>query len=99
MPANVEGGLALFVSALQDSLAAGSAAGGVVYDSYGPGGALIVAAVIAALGALTLLSRNGAAISFPQAGSVDLARDPGREAPARRQDAIGRATSKVQGTR
>jgi hypothetical protein len=40
MPANVEGGLALFVSALQGSLAAGSAAGGVIYDAKGPGGAL-----------------------------------------------------------
>jgi predicted MFS family arabinose efflux permease len=55
MPANVEGGLALFVSALQGSLAAGSAVGGLVYDARGPGGALIVAAVIAALGALSLL--------------------------------------------
>src|SRR4029077_11509203 len=63
MPANVEGGLALFVSALQGSLAAGSAAGGAVYDAEGPGGALIVAAVVAALGALTLLGRAGAAIS------------------------------------
>jgi hypothetical protein len=63
MPANVEGGLALFVSALQGSLAAGSAVGGIVYDAEGPGGALIVAAVFAALGALTLLGRAGAAIS------------------------------------
>jgi predicted MFS family arabinose efflux permease len=37
IPANVEGGLALFVSALQGSLAAGSAVGGVVYDAAGPG--------------------------------------------------------------
>jgi predicted MFS family arabinose efflux permease len=88
MPANVEGGLALFVSALQGSLAAGSAAGGVLYDSYGPGGALIVATVIAALGALTLLSRAGAAISSPRAGSVVLARERGREAPAPPQGAI-----------
>jgi len=60
MPANVEGGLALFVSALQGSLAAGSAVGGLVYDAEGPGGALVVAAVFAALGALTLLGRAGA---------------------------------------
>ncbi|HEY3606309.1 MAG TPA: MFS transporter [Pseudonocardiaceae bacterium] len=65
MPANVEGGLALFVSALQGSLAAGSAVGGIVYDTQGPAGALTVAAVIAALGALTLLTRNAAAISTP----------------------------------
>ena len=44
MLANVEGGLALFVSALQGSLAAGSAAGGVIYDAKGPGGALVMAA-------------------------------------------------------
>jgi DNA-binding MarR family transcriptional regulator len=50
MPASVEGGLALFVSALQGSLAAGSAAGGIVYDAEGPGGVLVVAAVFAALG-------------------------------------------------
>ena len=67
MPANVEGGLALFVSALQGSLAAGSAVGGVVYDADGPGGVLIVAAVVAALGALILLGRAGAAISSPPA--------------------------------
>jgi len=73
MPANVEGGLALFVSALQGSLAAGSAVGGIVYDSQGPGGALIVAGVIAALAALTLLGRAGAAIGSTAAGSADLA--------------------------
>ena len=40
MPANLEGGLALFVSALQGSLAAGSAVGGVIYDVKGPGAVL-----------------------------------------------------------
>ena len=99
MPANVEGGLALFVSALQGSLAAGSAVGGIVYDAEGPGGALIVAAVIAALGALTLLSRAGAAISSPRAGSVDLARDRGREAPAPPQGAIDGAGNRAPRTR
>ena len=44
--------------------------GGIVYDATGPGGALIVAA----LGALTLLGRAGAAISSPPAGFGDLAR-------------------------
>jgi predicted MFS family arabinose efflux permease len=98
MPANVEGGLALFVSALQGSLAAGSAAGGVLYDSYGPGGALIVATVIAALGALTLLSRAGAAISSPRAGSADLAGERGREAAARSHGPVDEAASRVKGT-
>src|SRR5260221_11178027 len=37
MPGNVEGGLALFVSALQGPLAAGSAAGGGIFDRQGPG--------------------------------------------------------------
>jgi len=69
-PANLEGGLALFASALQGSLAAGSAVGGIVYDAEGPGGALIVAAVFAALGALSLLGRAGAAISAPPAPAV-----------------------------
>ena len=45
--------------------------GGIVYDATGPGGALIVAA----LGALTLLGRAGAAISSPPAGFGDLARE------------------------
>ena len=71
MPANVEGGLALFVSALQGSLAAGSAAGGVIYEAVGPGGALAVAAAVAAAGSLALLGRAGAAISLQSAGSAD----------------------------
>ena len=70
MPASLEGGLALFVSALQGSLAAGSAVGGIVYNAEGPGGALIVAAVFAALGALSLLGRAGAAISAAPAPAV-----------------------------
>src|SRR5260370_27866847 len=70
MPANVEGGLSLFVSALQGSLAAGSAVGGIVYDAEGPGGVLIVAAVFAPLGALTLPGRAGAAISAPPAPAL-----------------------------
>jgi hypothetical protein len=87
--ANVEGGLALFVSALQGSLAAGSALGGIVYGQ-GPGDALIVAGVIAALGALTLLSRAGAAISagspsatqtVPPASSGHAAHRPGEARP------------------
>src|SRR5580704_17101521 len=62
MPANIKGGLALFVSALQGSLAAGSAAGGVIYDAKGPGGALVLAAAVAAAGSLALLGRAGASI-------------------------------------
>jgi ABC-type cobalamin transport system permease subunit len=65
-------------AALQAFLDAGSAAGGVLDDSHGIGSALIVAIVIAALGALTLLSRGGAAISFARACSVDRY---GREGP------------------
>ena len=99
MPANVEGGLALFVSALQGSLAAGSAVGGIVYDNHGPGGALIVAAVIAALAALTLLGRAGAAINSPPTGSADLAREPGREAPAPPHGATDRAGNSKPRTR
>jgi predicted MFS family arabinose efflux permease len=99
MPANLEGGLALFVSALQGSLAAGSAVGGVVYDAAGPSGALIVAGVIAALGALSLLGRAGAAISSPPAGSAAPAREPGREAPAPPHGAIDGAGNSAQPTR
>ena len=82
MPANVEGGLALFVSALQGSPAAGSAAGGVIYDARGPGGALVLAAAVAAAGSLALLGRAGAAIGAPPAGAADPAREWGREASA-----------------
>ncbi len=71
VPASLEGGLALFVSALQGSLAAGSAAGGVIYDEKGPGGALLLAAAVAAAGSLALLGRAGAAISAALAGSAD----------------------------
>ena len=63
--------------------------------SWRPGGALIVAA----LGALTLLGRAGAAISSPPAGSVDLAREWGREAPAPSQGAIDGAGNSAQRTR
>ncbi len=73
--------------------------GGIVYDAKGPGGALIVAAVIAALGALTLLGRAGAAISSPPAGFGDLAREGGREAPAPSQGAIGGAGEGAPRTR
>ncbi len=83
MPANIEGGLALFVSALQGSPAAGSAAGGVIYDASGPGGALVLAAAVAAAGSLALPGRADAAISAPSAGSADLARARGREARPR----------------
>jgi predicted MFS family arabinose efflux permease len=85
MPASLEGGLALFVSALQGSLAAGSAVGGIVYDAKGPAGALIVAAVFAALGALTLLGRAGAAISAapaPAVKTVPADRTTARSTPA-----------------
>jgi NADPH:quinone reductase-like Zn-dependent oxidoreductase len=60
--------------------------------SWRPGGALIVAAVIAALGALTLLGRAGAAHSSPPAGEGDLARGgdgkrrPPRKAPSMEQE-------------
>jgi len=43
---------------------------------------------IAALGALTLLGRAGAASSSPPAGFGVLARERGREAPAPSQGAI-----------
>jgi hypothetical protein len=76
MPADLEGGLALFVSALQGSLATGSAVGGVIYDAKGPGGVLVLAAVAAAAGSLSLLGRAGAAISSPPPGPAGLAREP-----------------------
>jgi hypothetical protein len=53
--------------------------------SWRPGGALIVAAVIAALGALTLLGRAGAAISAapaPAVKAVPADRTTARSTPA-----------------
>jgi predicted MFS family arabinose efflux permease len=94
MPANLEGGLALFVSALQGSLAAGSAVGGLIYDAKGPSGALWTAAAVATAGSLALLSRAGAGISSPPAGAAGLAREPGREAPA--EGAIDRTGIRAQ---
>ena len=91
MPANLEGGLALFVSALQGSLAAGSAAGGVIYDARGSGGPLVLAAVAAAAGSLFLLGRAGASISSPPASPAELARERGRDAPAPSPGAIDTA--------
>jgi hypothetical protein len=99
MPANVEGGLALFVSALQGSLAAGSAIGGVIYDAKGPGAVLAVAAAVAAAGSLTLLGRAGAAISSPSAGPADLARERGQEARAPSRGAVDTAGNSVQRAR
>jgi predicted MFS family arabinose efflux permease len=96
MPANIEGGLALFVSALQGSLAAGSAVGGVIYDARGPRGVLVLAAAVAAAGSLALLGRTGASISSPLAGSADPAREQGRAAPAPPPGAIGGAGSTAQ---
>jgi predicted MFS family arabinose efflux permease len=88
MPANLEGGLALFVSALQGSLAAGSAAGGVIYDARGSGGPLVLAAVAAAAGSLFLLGRAGAAISSPPAG-------PGRAGSQARPGRAGTAARRI----
>ena len=79
------------MSALQGSLAAGSAAGGVIYDAHGPGGALGLAAAVAAAGSLALLGRAGAAINSPPAGAADPARAQGREALAPPPGAAGGA--------
>ncbi|HEY6276341.1 MAG TPA: MFS transporter [Streptosporangiaceae bacterium] len=99
MPANIEGGLALFVSVLQGSLAAGSAAGGVIYDATGPGGALVLAAAVAAAGSLALLGRAGASISSPLESSAAPAREQGREAPAPSHDTTGGAGNTAQRSR
>jgi hypothetical protein len=90
---------ATHTSALQGSLAARSAAGGVIYDAKEPGGALGVAAAVAAAGSLTPLGRAGASISSPPAGFGDLARERGREAPAPSQGAIDGAGEGAQRTR
>ena len=60
MPQAVEGGLALFVSALQGSLAAGSAVGGLLYNTYGTVGPLLAAAIAGGLGAAAVSGRTAA---------------------------------------
>jgi predicted MFS family arabinose efflux permease len=66
MPETVEGGLALFVSALQGSLAAGSAVGGILYNTYGPAGVLVTATISAGLGCAVVSGRTGAVDRGPQ---------------------------------
>jgi predicted MFS family arabinose efflux permease len=63
MPANIEGGLALFVSALQGSIALGSAIGGLIYDTAGTTGPLVLTAVAATVGSISLLGRAGSSIN------------------------------------
>jgi predicted MFS family arabinose efflux permease len=60
MPEAVEGGLALFVSALQGSLAAGSAVGGFLFNTYGTVGPLLAATIAGGLGAAAVTGRSAA---------------------------------------
>ena len=62
MPETVEGGLALFVSALQGSLAAVQRSAGSLYYAYGPVGALVTATISAGLGSAVSSGRTGAAV-------------------------------------
>jgi hypothetical protein len=94
MPANVKGGLALFVSAPQGSLAAGSAVGGIVYDAEGPGGALIVVAVFAALGGADPTGPGRRGHQLP-AGRAGRRTGPGGAGPAARRN---RSSSKQRMT-
>ena len=66
MPETAEGGLALFVSALQGSLAAGSAVGGILYNTYSPAGALVTATISAGLGSAMVSGRTGAVDRGPR---------------------------------
>jgi predicted MFS family arabinose efflux permease len=68
MPQAVEGGLALFVSALQGSLAAGSAVGGLLYNTYGTAGPLLAATIAGALGSAVVSGRT-AAVDRPGGGA------------------------------
>ena len=55
-PSSIEGGLALFTSALQGSLAAGSALGGLVFNAYGTTAPLVLASAVATVAAVVLLT-------------------------------------------
>jgi hypothetical protein len=65
MPQTVEGGLALFVSALRGSLAAGSAIGGLLYNTYGTVGLLLTAAIAGGLGSAAVSGRTAAVDTKP----------------------------------
>jgi hypothetical protein len=54
------GWLALFVSALQGSLTAESAVGGLLYSTYGTVGPLLAATIAGGLGAAAVSSRTAA---------------------------------------
>jgi hypothetical protein len=71
----------------------------VIYDAAGPGGALAVAAAVAAAGSFALLGRAGAAISSASAGSAGLAREAGPVVPAPAPGATDGAGSNAQRTR
>lgn len=61
MPHTIEGGLVLFVSALQGSLAARSAVGGLPFNTYGTVGPLLTATIVARLGSAAVGGRTAAA--------------------------------------
>ncbi len=82
MPEAVEGGLALFVSALQVSLAAGSAVGGVLFDTFGTTGSLLTATVAAGLGSAAV-SGAGAAVD-----RLDLVPEPAEGSSPNRGPAV-----------
>jgi predicted MFS family arabinose efflux permease len=86
MPQAVEGGLALFVSALQGSLAAGSAVGGVLYNTYGPVGPLVAAVVAAGLGSCAVSGRRAAVDRPDVIAATFVSLDQG--APARSVDSV-----------
>ena len=80
MPETVEGGLALFVSGLQGSLAVGSAVGGILYNTYGAVGVLVTATISAGLGCAVVSGRTGAVDRGP-GGSRALSIPPGTAVP------------------
>lgn len=72
MPGAVEGGLALFTSGLQGSLAAGSALGGLLYTTYGTVGPLLTASIAAGLGSVALSSRSARLNRVSPTSGVDI---------------------------
>jgi predicted MFS family arabinose efflux permease len=82
MPEAVEGGLALFVSALQGSLAAGSAVGGVLYNTYGTIGPLVTAAIAAGSGSFAVGGRTAAVDRLEVSAGVSVSLDEHAHTPS-----------------
>ena len=88
MPGAVEGGLALFTSGLQGSLAAGSALGGLLYSTYGTVGPLLTASIAAGLGSVVVCSRSAGLVGGSLASIGDIRSSAVSVSPTENSDSL-----------